>query len=545
MKLLARLVVALVICMIAIPVMAIPALAADIGSMSLHPTSGAMGTEVYITGSSSDDSDYWVYYQIADDDWVEVLDKNDFDFDSVDVDDYDYETEKFDIPESYGGKHKIAICNDDPSNPDDDDIDDYKEYWKDFTVEPKVEITDPDDAEGAPRTEVTVKGTGFGEDEDDIEILFDGDVVSDEPFDADEYGTWEETFLVPAASRGSHDVSAEGDDTDESDVTEANFDVLPGISVEPLSGAFGDEITVTGSGFAKDETSIKILFDDEAVKSNITADEDGLWEGTFEVPEAAMGTYDVTAEGRTTKKRDIDAVEFEVLPGLVVTPLSGHVGTMISVSGGGFPASESVTVTYDGVNRGSGVTGSDGSFSDITFAATHTQSTHTADHPIVVTGGTSTFSKNFVMESVAPATPTLSSPVTGARIGYFMKVTPTLAWSAVTDDSGVTYDLQVGTDANFAQVLISKTGLTGESVLSTTGAQVGYTLTDAEALPHGTYYWRVKAVDGAQNASAWSAASFFKSGYVPFWAFIAIVAGLVVLIGAVVFLLVRRSAPYD
>jgi len=418
-----------------------------------------------------------------------------------------------------------------------------------FTVCPYIEI---DEDKGPAGTEVGVKGTGWDKDESEIEIRFyledpDDDYDDDDLYvvawtgdiEVDDYGSWEDvTFEVPPASKGDHWVYAVGDEIDDiedDNIKGVEFEVTPGISVDVVEGYVGDTITVTGSGFDENETGIRILFDNEAVRSGITADEDGVWEKSFEVPEAAMGTYDVTAEGRNTKKRDIDAVEFGVLPGLVVTPLTGHVGIMISVSGGGFPASESITVTYDGVSKGSGITSGDGSFSDISFAAAHTQSTHTAEHPVVVTCGASTFTKNFVMESDAPATPMVTSPVGGTRIGYITRVTPTLMWSGVTDDSGVSYMLQIGTSADFAQVLISKTGLTGAS----------YTLIGAEALPYGTYYWRVKAVDGAQNESAWSAAGCFKSGLLPLWAFIAIVAGLVVLIGALVFLFARKGAPYD
>jgi len=121
-------------------------------------------------------------------------------------------------------------------------------------------------------------------------------------------------------------------------------------------------------------------------------------------------------------------------------------------------------------------------------------------------------------------------------VGLFGKQTATFTWSAATDDSGVSYSLQIGTSADFAQVLISKTGLT----------EVTYTLTGAEALGYGSYYWRVKAIDGAQNASDWTTAYSFKSALLPLWAFIAIVALIVVLIGSLVFVFgIRKRAPFD
>jgi hypothetical protein len=69
-------------------------------------------------------------------------------------------------------------------------------------------------------------------------------------------------------------------------------------------------------------------------------------------------------------------------------------------------------------------------------------------------------------------------------------------------------------------------------VVASTGPEVSYALTDAEALPYGTYYWRVKAVDGALNDSGWSASSTFKAGLLPTWALIVIIVLAAVLIGA-------------
>ncbi|MCK4222463.1 MAG: hypothetical protein KAX25_06270, partial [Dehalococcoidia bacterium] len=104
---------------------------------------------------------------------------------------------------------------------------------------------------------------------------------------------------------------------------------------------------------------------------------------------------------------------------------------------------------------------------------------------------------------------------------------------------------------DFAQVLINHTGLeaTGEALLvSLTGPEMSYTLTDVEGLEYGSYYWRVRAIDGAQNGaeeSYWTAPYSFKSGLLPLWAVIAIAVLVAVLIGGLVFVLVRRGTPYD
>ena len=52
------------------------------------------------------------------------------------------------------------------------------------------------------------------------------------------------------------------------------------------------------------------------------------------------------------------------------------------------------------------------------------------------------------MESDPPDTPKLISPSDGGRVGLVGRVTPTFEWSAVSDDSGVHYRLQIATSAN-------------------------------------------------------------------------------------------------
>ncbi len=544
MKLLSRLVIALVICLMAIPMMATPVQAAGtfhVSGGSVKYDEGYVGDEVRIYGSwdATHGGYIYIYYELYNED------EDDWPYKKVGYEDEDDDTYSFaydfEIPESCSGVHEILIC-------DDDDPDEYIDTLE-FTVYPSIEI---DDEEGPAGTEVEVTGYGWDEDESEIEIRFyledpDDDYDDDDLYEVvwsgdieiDDYGTWEDvTFEVPPAKKGDHWIYAVGDESDDiedDEIKGVEFEVTPGISLDIEKGSLGDTITVTGSGFEEDEEDIEILFDGNVVKDNIEADDDGCWEETFEVPEAAMGTYDVVAEGEDTDKEDIEEVEFEVVTGLVLSPTEGHVGTSLTISGGGFPANKSVTITYDGVTQDSATTNTKGSFSGISFEATHTQATHTVEHPVVATYDTTTLSTNFIMESDAPAKPTLSSPANDSRVGLFGKQTATFTWSEVTDDSGVSYNLQVATGADFAQVLMAKEGV----------SEASYTLTKEEALAYGTYYWRVKAVDDAQNDSGWTTAHSFKSALLPLWAFIAIVALIVALIGALVYLFVFRRGGYD
>jgi hypothetical protein len=104
-------------------------------------------------------------------------------------------------------------------------------------------------------------------------------------------------------------------------------------------------------------------------------------------------------------------------------------------------------------------------------------------------GWTGPFS--FTIDTTAPPKPLLQSLADGAKIS---DTTPTFDWSGVTDPSGVTYSLQVDNEAGFPSPIISKEGLTAST----------YTLTEDDSLSEGTYYWRVKAVDGVGNTAGWT-----------------------------------------
>lgn len=553
MKVVSRLLAALMTAALIVPATAgIVSAAVDINTMAVKPTSGPVGTEVYLEGYGDDDGNGYVYFELSEDEeeWVLVLSNSSsnwtWDEEEVEEDEYVYyfDTKKFEIPECIGGEHRIVIVDSSLGNSTDyDDVTDNDVGpMRTFEVTPAITLTSDD--EGPAGTEVEVKGTGFG-DREKITIYFDGEEVElVETITANDVGTWTGKFVVPPASQGDHDITADGSYTDEDDVDAATFTVTPGISVSPAKGKVGSEVVVKGSGFRESERDIEILFDSRSVKSGITADSDGIFQTTVIVPNAAMGTHDIGAKGQYTSSGSVDEVEFEVEPTITIEPLSGNVGTEITVSAAGLPANSAVTVTYDTTTKGTGTTSSDGTLAAITFAATHTQTTHTADHQVCVVFDSTTLTEIFVMESTAPAKPTLRSPLSGTRIGLLGKQTPTLSWSVTEDPSGVNYGLQISTTPDFSQILISKSGLVAQGsaiIVSSSGPEMTYTLSEAEALPFGTYYWRVKAVDGAMNDSGWSASNTFKSGLLPTWALIVVIVLAAVLVAALIYVLIIRD----
>ncbi|MFZ2145752.1 MAG: IPT/TIG domain-containing protein [Sedimentisphaerales bacterium] len=514
MRFLSRLLIVLVVCLVAIALPAAPA-QANGAYITLSPSSGVPGTKVTVYG-----------YNFTAGKWVDIYYDGTYKED-IWTDDGDFRV-TFEVPESCTGDHEV-FAEDEEGKSDD----------ADFTVKPGLTV-DPE--EGPVGTTVTVEGHGFAKSEGGIELRYylnskDYETKAENIL-ASASGNWTRSFLIPPSARGSHKIDARGDDSSLSAVKDATFEVTPGISLSKLSGSVGDNITMTGNGFDAGERDIKILFAGEAVVTDIRADDTGYWEESFEVPEMPTGEYSVTAEGERTQ--DISELSFEIEPDIVLSPDEGHVGMNLTVTGRGFAASKNVVIKYDASQKATASTNAKGSFSGVSFPVP--EGIHGAHQVTAKDAANNEATANFTMESKSPDTPELISPPDGGRVGFIGKVRPTFEWSKVSDDSGVYYRLQIATSEN-----VTAAGEFVDDPIVSVPDIVGtnYTLNATEALPYGTYYWIVQAVDGAENESGWTAVHSFRAGLLPLWGFIVIIVSIVVLIGAAVyFFLIRRRIYY-
>jgi hypothetical protein len=510
MNLISRLTVVLVLCLIAVALPSLPAQAQCGGpSIELSPKSGLPGTDVTINGRYFDagalvDIKYDGNNPVA---TGRTNSNGEF-------------TVMITIPEGCRGQHQVFVQGKYAS------ADTY------FTVKPGLTVS-PDN--GPPSTTVTVEGKGFAANEDGIELLY----YLDDSYEtvgslivANATGRWEATFAIPASTQGEHRLDAQGAVSPLYEVEDATFEVTAGISMAKSAGFVGDTVTVTGSRFATYEKGIRILFDDQVVATEIKANSKGEWEASFQVPEMPTGEHVIAAEGEWTKTEGASVLSFKINPGIVVSPDKGHVGMDLTVTGHGFTPSEDVNIMYDGGTVETAKTNDQGSF-ETSFLAPDSQH---GEHQVAAGyAGENHASAIFTMESHAPATPTLTSPSSGGRVGLIGKAAPKFEWSAVSDESGVHYRLQIATSANvttagFADPIVSITGL----------VETSYALNTTEALPSGNYYWIVQAVDGAQNESPWTEPRSFRIGLLPLWAFILVIVAIAVLIGVLIAKAVRR-----
>lgn len=392
---------------------------------------------------------------------------------------------------------------------------------KDFYVYPQVKM---DPVTGGVGTVITLTATGFAANESGIKVLYSGKEIRS-GITADANGSWNATIAIPNSTKGLHTLNVYGGVTPQTDITDLNFTVTPSISLSPNTGVIDDMIKISGSGFYNNESSIAITFDGNQIASGISADDSGAWSANVKIPSASNGPHTIGASGRLTSSADVTTATFTIQTSLSILPKSGNVGEEIRVTGSGFSNSKDFTITYNGSPVASGVTLDSGTL-QTTFKALGGK--NGAINVVATDSKGVTATAVFTMESTPPEIPTTSSPKDGATVGFMGETKVTFKWGAVSDPSGVTYDIEVSDDSGFGRKLISRSKLTSTS----------YTTSEAEALNNGEYYWHVRAVDGATNKSDWSPTSMIKVGFITMGTIIWLAAGIVGLL--IVILVIRQ-----
>jgi len=393
--------------------------------------------------------------------------------------------------------------------------------------------------EGTVGTEVEISGEGLRGNQKII-VQYDVEEIEIASGDSqtDDDGNFTCTIIIPESEAGSHTITV----IDESgNRPEAEFSVKPQITIDPTNQAAGELVEFSGTGFAKREV-ITITLDTEKLSTTpatINTNHYGSFDGSFIVPfHGSHGTREV--EARDDSRHRAKA-QLTIWGGIKLSPITsptspGHVGMELLISGGGFIANATVTITYSNNDETIPVAtvpaDDDGRFSvDFTIPPGIAGS-----YTITATDDTSTATSTFTMESQSPTTPVPLRP----KVGDTAAAEAFFDWEDVTDDSGVSYTLQVASDADFTTIVLEKEGLSSSE----------YTLTEEEKLESTEkevpYYWRVKAVDGAFNESDWTYTISFHIGVswasLPNWAWYIFGALGALVLGILGFWMWRRRA---
>ena len=441
-----------------------PALAAPI--LNVSPASGAVGTVVTVAGENFDSykgDDIFIFF---DNDEITaspitVPQTGSFSFD-------------FNIPEdAEPGRHEIRAKSGLGST------------WAFslFTIlEAKIRL---DTKSGVVGTKLTINGEGFCADKV-VTFYYDNRMLGTEAAAAT--GEFSYSFTIPESSAGEHTILARNA---EGNSAEAEFEVISSITLNPTSGAIGNILIVSGTGFSP-RSVVAIYFKYDEVAYAKTNEFGNFAVAFFNVPVTSPGTYDVTVED---KDGNMAKAEFTIIAGASLDKTTASVGTELTISGTGFLAGGTITIEYDDVAFARIVADSKGAFKAVLRVPV---SKH-GNHVITVSDGDSTRQLAFTIESEAPPVPTPLLPGDASEA----KAEAHFDWEGVDDPSRpVTYRFQVASDEDFTSILLEKKLSDSE-----------YTLTKEERLAavkkEFPYYWRVRAIDSAANESEWSTPESF------------------------------------
>ncbi len=298
-----------------------------------------------------------------------------------------------------------------------------------------------------------------------------------------------------------------------------SFQVAPDLIVTPSTGIPHSTVTIKGTGFPAKNKDINVTFDGKDTNLGIVTSELGSFNVNFTIPETMAGSHQFQAIDENLSFGDV-TTNLQVDPVISLQPEHPDIGAEVTLIGYGFAARSTVSIKYDDIVVSNSPTTDDtGNFSE----KFNVPESPADNHVITATdraGNVATYGLPLKggLEGTAPSAPTPVSPV-DERFGWFGSQTVVFNWTGCNDPSGITYTLEVNRD-NISFFPLEP------GMRRTKLTEPNYVMN----LEPGTYYWRVKAIDGAGNESEWSFSPYpFQVGFF---------SGLYLAGGAVIFLIV-------
>lgn len=499
-----------IILVLLVPVSAVPTYAAS-GAISLTPSQGKIGDWIEINGWGFDaNKAVYIYFSSHEasvgDDIDEAIAYKRLTIAGTDADGAFTRSYSFAVPEEladgrikedvHGGDYYVYVT----SYPSKSIL-----SVAIFTViDGEIEV-DPE--EGTVGSEVKISGEGLRNNQK-ISVEYEGDKVDIISGDGetDIKGQFTCTIIIPESPIGDNTIAV----IDESgNKPEAEFSVKPKITLDPTKEAIGSAVNISGTGFGKREL-ITITVDGSKTPTSplfIYTNRYGSFSGSFLVP--FLYGYGSSKVEASDTRLDWAETQLTILAGITLDPITsptspGHVGMELTVRGAGLIANAPIAVTYtnndEDIPVATATADANGNFS----AKFVVPPSVAGSHAVTATDGTSTITSAFIMESQSPPVPVLLLP----KVASTAEVETYFDWEDVTDPSGVSYTLQVASDANFTTLVLEKEGLQHSEYTVAKGEEL-------ESTGKKAYYWRVKAVDGASNESEWAPPGLFYVGFSP------------------------------
>jgi len=401
----------------------------------------------------------------------------------------------FHIPRSCNGEHTIKV-----------EDTDHNSASSSFSTLQSISLNPKS---GPPGTKVTITGTGCAA-SSNVAIIFDGEQVASEGSDTN--GSFITVFDVPLRPNGVYyNIKA----SDGTNTAHAEFTIMSGISLSKNNGYVGMGLDINGANFPANEI-IVIKYDDITITEATTTDE-GTFSAHFNVPKSSHGDHSITATDGINTIKFIFTMESTPppVPQLLLPEDADKIEAQIYLDWGDVEDPSSVTYTFQ--------IASDADFTKVVLTKnglTASEYTLTNDEKLAqnTTGllyywrvsaidGASNESEWSASRSFVGPTPPSVPLLLLPEDAYKVAAQTDFDWKDVEGLSNVTYTFQISYNATFDQPLLTKKGLPASE----------YTLTNSEKLAQTAketpYYWRVRAIDSASNASEWSASRSFYVGF--------------------------------
>ncbi len=211
-----------------------------------------------------------------------------------------------------------------------------------FTVEPSLSVSP---TSGTVGSTVTVSGNGYTTGATITSVAWNALSTIDctGASSVSSSGTWSCQFVVPNTGQGTYVISAFESTGSPSDAL-TSYTVEPALSISPSPATYGENPTATATGFGGGATvTITVTWTSGAVSCTGTASAYGLYSCALPVRWTVAGTYTVSASDNVGNSATTTIV---IDPSIVLVPVSGPVGTTVTVEGASFAASSAISVGW-------------------------------------------------------------------------------------------------------------------------------------------------------------------------------------------------------
>ena len=495
-------------------------------SAAFNPTSGAVGTNVIVTGSGWAASDTITSVTVG-----TITATN-----TLQVSSSGQLTGNITVPSTLavGGPYTIVITGSQSG---------AQTYTNVFTV---TVITNPatfNPTSGPTGTSISVTGSGWSSHENITSVTIGGVSTSSSHLSVSSSGQLTGTITVPSSlAAGPQTIVITGANSGAQTYANA-FTVTAAANFSPTSGSVGTAITVNGSGWAASDTITSVTVGGTTATYSLSVN-NGILSGTITVPSSlAAGAQTIVITGAASGTQTYSKAFTVINATATFNPTSGPAGTTINVTGSGWsryenitsvtingtPATYSLSVTYSGLSGTITVPSTLAPGGPYTIVITGSQSgvqtyvnAFTVTSPITAIGGiTGTVQVGSTLTAGA-VTPS------GATVSYqwLYATTSSGSYSNISGATSSTYTVVTSYNGDYIEVQATGTGsysgtvtsadvgpvtasITAIGAISGT-AQVGSTLTAGTMTPSGataSYQWYESTAMGGPYTSISGATS--------------------------------------